>query len=141
MNQKARQRATSSVERDFHKLLNNSNFGTDCRNNIDNCILEPLSDEISEILYIKKFCTIFGNDTYTDFFSPTVMREEIYSEYSQKLLSLDKNDPTYQVRKKYLKNKMEEDTDAVNSFEQKLKKGKGKRNSKIDSKIADAVDS
>ena len=58
-----------------------------------------------------------------------------------KLLSLNKNDPTYEVRKEYLKNKMEEDIDAVNSFEQKLKKGKGKRNSKIDSKIADAVDS
>ena len=78
MNQKARQKATSSVERDFYKLLNNSNLGIDCRNNIDNCILEPLYDEIGEIAYIKKFCTIFGNETYRDFFSPTVMREEIY---------------------------------------------------------------
>ena len=137
MNQKARQKTTSSVERDFYKLLNNSNFGIDCRNNIDNCILEPLYDEVSEILYIKKFCTIFGNDTYSDFFSPTVMREEIYSEYNQKLLSLDKNDPTYEMRKKYLKNQMEQDIDAVNS-----KTGKGKRKFQdIDSKIADAVDS
>ena len=78
MNQKARQKATSSVERDFYKLLNNSNPGIDCRNNIDNCILEPLYDEIGEIAYIKKFCTIFSNETYRDFFSPTVMREEIY---------------------------------------------------------------
>ena len=65
------------------------------------------------------------------------MREEIYSEYNQKLLSLDKNDPTYEMRKKYLKNQMEQDIDAVNS-----KTGKGKRKFQdIDSKIADAVDS
>ena len=42
MNQKTRQKATSSVEHDFYKLLNNSNFGIDCRNNIGNCVLEPL---------------------------------------------------------------------------------------------------
>ena len=78
MNQKARQKAASSVERDFYKLLNNSNLGIDCRKNIDNCILQPLYDEIGEIAYIKKFCTIFGNETYRDFSSPTVMREEIY---------------------------------------------------------------
>ena len=42
MNQKSRQKATSSVERDFFKLLNNSNFGIDCRNNIHNSILSSL---------------------------------------------------------------------------------------------------
>ena len=42
VNQKSRQKVTSSVEKDFFKLLNNSNFGIDCRNNIDNCILEPI---------------------------------------------------------------------------------------------------
>lgn len=42
MNQKSQQTAVSSVEKDFHKLLNNSNFGIDCRNNIDYCYLEPL---------------------------------------------------------------------------------------------------
>ena len=46
MNQKARQKATSSVERDFYKLLNYSNFIIDYRNNFDNYILEPLYDEI-----------------------------------------------------------------------------------------------
>ena len=36
MNQNAKQKAGSSVERDFYKLMNNSNFGIECRNNIDN---------------------------------------------------------------------------------------------------------
>ena len=37
MNQKSRQQSKISVEKDFYKLMSNSNFGYDCRNNIDNC--------------------------------------------------------------------------------------------------------
>ena len=77
MNQKLSQKATSSIERDFFKLLNNSNFGINCRNNIDNCILEPLYDDLHEISYIKKFTTIFSDDTFQIFLSPVHMREEI----------------------------------------------------------------
>ena len=55
MNQKSSQKVTSSLERYFLKLLKNSNFGIDYRNNIDNCILEPLYDDFTEISYIKKF--------------------------------------------------------------------------------------
>ena len=62
MNQKFRQTALTSIERDFCKLLDNTNFGIDCCNNIDNCILEPLYDDLDEIPYIKKLTTIFSDD-------------------------------------------------------------------------------
>ena len=75
MNQKGRQTATSSVEKDFYKLLNNSNFGIDCRNNIYNCYLEPLYSDFAEISYITKFTTIFNDDTFSHFFSPRLLRE------------------------------------------------------------------
>ena len=68
--QKSRQTATSNVKKDFYKLLNNSNFGIDYRNNIDNCFLEPKYDDFSEIAYIKNYTTIF---------SPLLLREEIIS--------------------------------------------------------------
>ena len=55
INQKSRQTATSSVEKDFYKLLNNSNFGIDCRNDIGNCVHEPIYDNFSEIAYIKNY--------------------------------------------------------------------------------------
>ena len=58
------------------------------------------------------------------------MREEISSEYNSKLLSIDKNDPIYEVRKEYLNNKMDEDLDSLDSFEQKLKRRKEKENLK-----------
>ena len=58
MNQKARQQATSSVEKDLHKLLNNSNFEIDCRNNIDHCIIEPLYDDIMKFRTLKHLETL-----------------------------------------------------------------------------------
>ena len=60
MNQKSRQKETFFVERDFFKLLDNSKFGIDCRNNFDNCILESLYDNFAKISYIK-FTTIFND--------------------------------------------------------------------------------
>ena len=37
MNQKSREESKNNIEKDFYKLMNNSNFGYDCRNNLDNC--------------------------------------------------------------------------------------------------------
>ena len=64
MNQKSRQTASSKVEKDFYKLLNKSNFGIDCRNNIDNCYLEPIYDDIDEISFISKYTNILSNQNY-----------------------------------------------------------------------------
>ena len=60
MNQKARQTGTSSVEKDFLKLLNNSNFGIDFRNKIDNYYFEPIYDDfLHKNLLHKKFHQYF----------------------------------------------------------------------------------
>ena len=63
----ARKSAKTKAEKDFYKLLNNSNFGNDCRNNIDNCSLELMYDDLNEPFYIKKF-TVFQNQSYQEFF-------------------------------------------------------------------------
>ena len=55
MNEKSKHLSKNSVEKDFHKLMNNSNFGYDCRNNLDNCKFVPIFDELGEITYINRY--------------------------------------------------------------------------------------
>ena len=69
MNQNARKIAKTKVEKGFYKLLNNSNFGNDCRNNIGNCKLELMFDGLDEILYIKKYTNIMLANRNREFFS------------------------------------------------------------------------
>ena len=54
MYQKSKQKARTNVQKDFYNLLNSSNFGIDCRSNIDSRTLEPIYDELGEIAFIKK---------------------------------------------------------------------------------------
>ena len=116
MNQKSRQKATSSDERDFFKLLSNSNFGNDHRNNIENYILEPLYDDFTKISYIKKFTTSFSGDTFRNFFSPALLREEITQTFNSKIFAFNKDEPTYEARKKYYERHMEEELDGFDSY-------------------------
>ena len=125
MNQKSRQKTASSVERDFFQLLNNSNFRIHCRYNTDNCILEPIYNNFTEISRIKKFTTIFSDETFRTFFSAALLREEISQTFQSKIFALDKDEATYTARKKCCKNQMSEELDAVDSFE-KNKKAKKK---------------
>ena len=53
-NQRKRQEAKSSIEKDFYKLMNNANFGNDCRDNRNYTKFLQIVDEIEEIIYIKK---------------------------------------------------------------------------------------
>ena len=99
INRKARQKTTSYVERDFYKLLNNANFGIDCRNNIDSCSFEPIYDKVCEIAYIKMFDSIFDNEKYCDFSDINLMTQEVNEKYDRLILDIDKTDPTYEARK------------------------------------------
>ena len=67
----------------------------DCRSNIDNLILEPIYDEINEIVFIKKYDNIFDNKKYFQFSDINVMTEEVNGKFDRLILGLDKNDPTY----------------------------------------------
>ena len=86
-------------------------------------------DDFSETAYIKNYTTIFNDETFRDFFSPPLLRQEITQTYDAKIFARNKDDPTYEARKKYFERKREEDLNAVNTFE-KNKKAKKKKISK-----------
>ena len=121
MKQKSRQIAQKNVEKDFYKLLNNSNFGIDCRSNIDNRTLEPIYDEISEIAFIKKYENIFGNEKYFQFSEINVITEEVNEKYERLHLWLDKNDLTYLARRYDYDSQREQDLNSVKSMEEQKK--------------------
>ena len=76
MNQNARKSAKTKVEKDFYKLLNNSNFGNDCRNNIGNCSLELIYDGPEELAYIKKFTNVFSDQKFIEFFTDDPLKNK-----------------------------------------------------------------
>ena len=85
MNQNARRTVKSKVEKDFYKLLNNSNFGNDCRNNIGNCSLELICKRPEELAYIKKVANIFQDPKLKEFFTEDVLKKQVQDEYEEKI--------------------------------------------------------
>ena len=61
MNQKLSQQSKNSAEIDFWKLMNNSDFDYDCRNNLDNCKIVPIFDEYKKITFINRYHNIFDS--------------------------------------------------------------------------------
>ena len=120
MNQNARKTAKTKVEKDFYKLLNNSKFGNDCRNNSGNCQLELLFDGQDEISYIKKFSNVMQDHCYREFFSIELLQEQLRGEFNKKE-NLDQDDPFYFSMYESLCKKLEEDLKAIELFSKRNK--------------------
>ena len=121
MNQNARKTASSKVEKDFYKLLNNSNFGNDCRNNVGNCSLILLYDGPEELKYIKKLTNIFSDEKFKEFFTEDVLRKQVEDEFDEKLQSLDPNDEFYIAEKEGITELKNEKLEAIEGLIQKIK--------------------
>ena len=95
-----------------------------------------ISEKFPILKNLQQFSVVI--DTFRNFFSPSLLREETIQTFQSKIFSLNKEEPTYEARKKY-ERQMEEKLDAVDSYEkkQKLKKRKFKN---VDEKILDCLD-
>ena len=89
MNQKSRQKSKNSVEKDFYKLMNNSNFGYDSRNNVGNCKFVPIFDEYEEITFANRYHNIFDQKV-SKFVTPDWLKHKTEEEFNDKLMKLDK---------------------------------------------------
>ena len=119
MNQNARKTANSKVEKDFYKLLNNSNFGNDCRNNVGNCSLELLYDGPEELKYIKKFTNLLPDIKLNDFFSEDVLKKQVEDEIEEKL---DPNDELYVAMRDDIIDLRDEKLEAIEGLIKKRKR-------------------
>ena len=128
MNQKSRQKSKNNIEQGFYKLMNNSNFGYDCRNNLGNCQFLPIFDEIKEITYLKKRYYNYFDSRVSKFVTADLIREEIEETFNDKLLLLDKKDKFYPSKLNSLKTERISSLEAVETFEEKRKRKVTKEN-------------
>ena len=123
MNQKSRQESKNDIEKDFYKLMNNSNFGYDCRNNLDNCKFVPIFDELKELTYIERYHNIF-DPKISEFVTADLIKQNIEATCNDKLIKLDKEDKFYQIKLDTLNTERLTNLEVANSFENKQKKKK-----------------
>ena len=94
MNQKSRQNAKNAIEKDFFKLMNNVNFGYDCRNNANNVKFELIIDEVNEKTYIKKYYNLFDSKI-SNFVNSDVLEQEIEQNFQQQIANVKHDDPFF----------------------------------------------
>ena len=68
-----------------------------------------------------KNSAIFNDDTFRNFFSPALLKEEIIQTFQSELFALNKDEPTCEFRKKYYERKMQEELVSVDSYEKNKK--------------------
>ena len=116
MNQGARKAAKTKVEKDFYKLLNNSNFGYDCRNNIGKCNIELLYDGVEEIKFIKKYTDIFSDYKMKELFTEHALRQQIDQEIDEKTKEYKPDDEFYDEHEANMEALREEELEAIDGF-------------------------
>ena len=125
MNQKSRQLSKNNVEKDFYKLWNNSNFGYDCRNNLDNCKFVPIFDEFREVTYVNRYHNVFDQKV-SQFVTSDLLKKQIEEDYNNKLMKLDKEDRFYEIKLQTIKTERLSSLEAAEKVDQNKKKNKRK---------------
>ena len=127
MNQKSRQLSKNDVEKYFFKLMNNSNFGYDCRNNLDNCKLTPIFDELGEITYINRYHNIF-DEKVSAFVTTDLVKQNMEEKFNDKLAKLNKEDQFYSIKLETIKNEPLSSLEAAEKIDGNKKKNKKRTN-------------
>ena len=125
MNQKSRQESKNNIEKHFYKSMNNSIFGYDCRNNLDNCKFVPIFDEFKEITYIGRNWNFFDSRV-SHFVATDFIKQDIEEKYNDKLMKLEKEDKFYNIKLSTLNADRLTDLEAAETFEKKEKGNKKK---------------
>ena len=113
--------------------MNNSNFGYDCRDNLDNYKFVPIFEEYKALTYIHRYHNIFDNKV-SQFVTSKLLRADIEEKFNDKLSKLDKEDRFYEIKLQTIKTERLQQLKAAEKFEQQKKKKKKR------AKLVDFVD-
>ena len=106
--------------------MNNSNFGYDCKNNIDNCKFVPIFDEYREVTYINRYHNIFDKKG-SSFITPDILKHKAEEEFNNKLMKLDKEDRFYEIKLQTLEADIKSSLESAEIFVKNLKKKKKRK--------------
>ena len=112
------------AEKDFYKIMNNSNFSSYCRNNTDNCYFTPIYDEIEEVSYIQRYASLCFNNDYKDFACPETIKQQIEQEYNFEMMKIQTEDPCAETKEYFAGQKRAKKCTLSNLWSQKQNKKK-----------------
>ena len=92
--------------------MNNSNFGYDCSNNLDNCQFIPMFDELKEVTYLKR-CYNFFDQKVSKFVTTDLIKQEIDEKYNDSIMKLSKDDKFYEIKLSSIKTERAEAMEAA----------------------------
>ena len=99
--------------------MSNSNFGYDCRNNLDNCQFVPIFDELKEIMYLKWYYNYFDSKV-SSFVTADLIKQDVQEKYDLKM-KLSKDDKFYEIKLSTLNAEKSEALEAADNFDKNVK--------------------
>ena len=109
--------------------MNNSDFGYDCRNNLDNCKFVPLFDEYEEINFVSRYHSLFDSKV-RQFITSNLLKKDIEEKFNDKLSKLDKEDKFFEIKLQTIKNERLQQIESAEKFEEQNKTKKKKQKKK-----------
>ena len=103
--------------------MNNSNFGYDCRNNLDNCKFVPIFDEFKEITNLGRYWNFFDS-RISQFVTTDLIRQDIEEKYIDTYIKLDKEDKFYSIKLNTINDQRLSELEAAEKFEKEKNKNK-----------------
>ena len=112
------------MEKGFFKLMNNSNFGYNSQNNLNNWKFAPIFHEFKEITCVGRYFNFF-DPRILQFATTDLIKQDMGEKYNKNLIKLDKEDKFYTVKLSSLNAKRLSNLEAPKNFEKK--KGTNKK--------------
>ena len=118
--------------------MNNANFAVDCRNNSNNCLFEPIIDEINEASYLKKYYNLFDKKI-SNFVDSKLLKKETERKFEPKLANVKDDDSFKMSRITAINNEKNREVDALEAFKENEKNKKGKEQKMLVKKLKNTI--